>query len=80
MLKKLKAFFCQHKHFEVVCWHWMHPMDGIHSTIIETQLYCKDCKKYYHRYIYDLKDIQDFVLKYKDKQWSDTCKPVRILK
>lgn len=73
--EKIKTLFCLHKNGEVVCWHYVHPNHGYYTTIIEVQLKCDNCGKYYIRYVYP-KDFEEFVGKNKDKQWSDTCKPI----
>lgn len=75
--------FCEHKNSEVVCWHWTHGFITNKTTFtsstlgnIEVQYKCKDCGKYYFRHIENWLKCEEFATKYKDKQWSDTCKPV----
>ncbi len=72
----LKKIFCRHKHYEVICWHWTHGPTTNDIRFLQIQLKCKDCGKYYFRYILDWDKCYKFIDKYKDKEWSDTCKPV----
>ena len=37
---------------------------------------CKDCGKYHFSYIKDWNQCDQFIAKYPNKKWSDTCKPV----
>ena len=74
LIEKIKKIFCLHKDGEVVCWHYVKPLHGYYTTIIEVQLYCNKCHKYYIRYVYP-ENFNEFVHKYKDKKWSDKCKP-----
>ena len=72
----IKKLFCKHKNNEVVCWHWTHGSNDNYYRFIEVQRRCKDCGKYYFRYIQDEEKCDEFAYDYYDKQWSDTCKPV----
>ena len=73
MLSKLS---CKHKNSEIVCWHWTHGANMNEIRFLEIQLKCNDCGRYYFRYIYDWNKCYKFIDKYKDKEWSDNCKPV----
>ena len=83
MTEFFKRLFCKHKNSEVVCWHWTHGfitnkgMTTLTSSIgnIEVQYKCNDCGKYYFKGIENWEKCREFASKYKDKQWSDTCKP-----
>ena len=82
---KIKQFFCIHDlhiytidDIEVVCWNWTHGEPDVYPAFIGIQLKCKKCGAYYLRCINDSKLYDDFIERYKDKQWSDTCKPVFI--
>ena len=76
-----KKIFCKHKNEqEVICWHLTHGDQGNEPIFLEIQLKCPKCGKYYFRYIKDIEKMFDFMEKYKDKQWSETCKPVQISK
>lgn len=72
----LKKLFCRHKNSEVVCWHWTHGLSTNEYSFIEIQLKCNDCGKYYFADIRDCIKYKNFISKHKDKEWSDTCKPV----
>lgn len=72
---KIKNLFCFHKHGKVICWHYVKPLYGYYTTIIEVQLKCDKCGKYYFRYVYP-NYFDEFVKQHKNKQWSDTCKQV----
>ena len=76
MREFLKKIFCKHKNNEVVCWHWTHGYATYNPRIIEIQYKCNDCGKYYFGGITNWNKCKKFAAKYKDKQWSDTCKPV----
>ena len=84
MKNYLKTLFCKHKNNELVCWHWTHGFITNKTTTtltssignIEVQYRCKDCGKYYFKSIEDWKKCEELAFKYKDKEWSDTCKPV----
>ena len=73
MLSKL---FCKHRNSEIICWHWTHGVSTNEIRFLEIQMKCNDCGKYYFRYIYDWDECYKFTYKYKDKEWSDSCKPV----
>ena len=53
MIKRIMNLFCRHKNSEVVCWHWSHGYNGNDIRFIEIELKCKDCGKYFFRYIKD---------------------------
>lgn len=72
---KIRNLFCVHRDNDVICWHYIHPNYGYYTTLIEVQLQCKKCGEYHIKYVYP-KDFDEFVNKNKDKQWSNTCKPV----
>ena len=74
MKRFLEKMFCKHKNSEVVCWHWTHSLTS--TKIIEVQYKCNDCGKYHFKGIEKWSECREFAAKYKDKQWSDTCKPV----
>lgn len=75
--KRIKNLFCKHKDSnEVVCWHWTHGINGNEIRSVEAQLRCNDCGKYHFLHIYDWDKCDEFIAEHKDKQWSDTCKPV----
>ena len=77
-LKKwIKQIFCSHKNNEVVCWHWTHGYTMLGVRHIELQVRCKDCGKYRYLYIFDQNVCKDFEQRYKEKQWSDKCQPVK---
>lgn len=68
--------FCKHKNSEIVCQHWTHGYNSNEIRYLEIQLKCNDCEKYYFGYIYDWNECYKFTYKYKDKEWSKSCKPV----
>ena len=70
-----KKILCKHKNNEVVCWHWVHA-NGMDIRHLEIQFRCKDCGKYFFRHIKDHNECEKFIESHKDKEWSDTCKPV----
>jgi hypothetical protein len=72
----LKKMFCKHKNHEVVCWHWTHGETTNEIRFIEIQYKCKDCGKYYFRYLKNWVVCEHFAENHKGKQWSDDCKPV----
>lgn len=76
MTNWLKQLFCIHKNNEVICWHWNHGVSTMEIRFLEIQLKCNKCGKYHLVYIYDWNECDKFIAKYKDKQWSDICKPV----
>lgn len=76
MNEMLKKIICKHKNKKVICWHWTHGPLTNEIRFLEIQLQCNNCKKYYFEYIYDWNDCYKFINKYKNKQWSETCKPV----
>ena len=76
MIKRIMNLFCRHKNSEVVCWHWSHGYNGNDIRFIEIELKCKDCGKYFFRYIKDWDECEKFIEKHKDKKWSNTCNPV----
>ena len=73
MINKL---FCRHKNSRVICWHWTHGANTNEIRFLEVQLRCNDCGKYYFRYIYDWEECYNFTYKYKDKEWSESCRPI----
>lgn len=74
---KPKKLFCRHKNNnEVVCWHWTHGWNTNEIRFLEIQLRCNDCGKYHFAYIKDWNECYEFIDKFKDKEWSDTCHPV----
>lgn len=77
----LKNLFCKHKQEQdVICWHITHGPSNNEPAFLEIQLKCSKCGKYYFRYIKDVEEMNHFINTHKDKQWSDTCKPVLISK
>lgn len=76
MKEFIKKLFCKHKNNEVVCWHWTHGWCDNETSFVETQLKCKDCGKYHFVEIRGWDKCKVFISEYKDKIWSDTCKPV----
>lgn len=71
----LKNLFCLHNDIEVVCWHYVHPLYGYYTKIIEVQYRCMKCGRYYIKYATP-EYFRIFENMYKDKYWSDICKPV----
>lgn len=53
MIKRIMNLFCRHKNSEVVCWHWTHGYNDNDIRFLEIELKCKDCRKYFFRYIKD---------------------------
>lgn len=76
MFKRFIRLFCRHKNSEVICWHWTHGYNDNEIRFLEIELKCKDCGRYFFRYIKDYNECKKFIEKYKDNRWSDTCKPV----
>lgn len=72
----LKKIFCRHKNNEIICWHWTHGQTANDIRFLEIQKKCKDCSKYHFSYIKDWNQCDKFIVKYPNKEWSDTCKPV----
>ena len=77
----MKDFFkklsCKHKNDnEVICWHWVHYPNDYEIRSIEAQLKCNNCGKYHFLHIYNWNKCDEFIAKYKDKQWSKECGPV----
>ncbi len=71
----LKRLICRHKNNDVICWHWYHGVNGDSPRMLEIQLKCKDCGKYHFANMQNEIKCKLFVEKYRDKQWSNTCKP-----
>lgn len=61
MIKRIMNLFCRHKNSEVVCWHWSHGYNGNDIRFIEIELKCKDCGKYFFRYIKDWNKCEQFI-------------------
>ena len=76
MSERLKKLFCLHKNNEVICWHWTHGAGTNEIRYLEIQLKCNRCGKYHFKEIRDWKECDKFIAAYKDKRWSDTCKPI----
>ena len=76
MILNILNLFCKHKNSEVICWHWNHGYNSNEIRFLEIQLKCNNCRRYYFRYIYDWNECYKFIDKYRDKEWSDSCKPV----
>ena len=74
MKKFFKKLFCKHTGSEVICWHWTHDYDG--RKMLEIESRCNDCGKYYFSIIRNRVECEKFISKYKDKEWSATCKPI----
>ena len=76
MKEFFERLFCKHENNDVVCYHWTRGLYDNEIRFLEIQLKCKDCGKYHFVYIYNWDKCYEFIEKYKDKYWSDTCKPV----
>ena len=76
LINYIRSCFCKHENSEVICWHWTHGYNTSEIRFLEIQMRCNDCGKYYFVEIRDWNKCYEFIEKYKDKQWSCTCKPV----
>ena len=76
MQKFIKRLFCKHKNSKVICWHWTHGPSTFDIRFLEIQVKCNDCGKYHFKYIRDWNKCYEFAEKYKNKEWSNSCRPV----